>query len=167
MLLSEDLCFAEQCHACRNLLGMKMWWKAMRRHQNILWVQYNTLLIILMHYKGELLSLDYFSIRMKALQSFQMSGTICPLTWPNTSEGWSLHACHNFLLVWIRNSCLNKFVYLTYKLYTGSLKMIDLISRCNNFYGLVGTCSSVGKVFLNVHIFLCMHHARVLYTFQV
>jgi len=49
-----------------------------------------------------------------------------------------------FLLVWIRNSCLNKFVCLTYQLYTWSLKMIDLISRCNNFYGLVGTCSSVG-----------------------
>jgi len=31
--------------------------------------------------------------------------------------------------------------------------MIDLISGCNNFYGLVGTCSSVGIVFLNVRIF--------------
>jgi len=35
--------------------------------------------------------------------------------------------------------------------------MIDLICRCNNFYGLVGTCSSVGKVFLNVHIYVHGH----------
>lgn len=44
--------------------------------------------------------------------------------------------------------------------------MIDLISKCNNIYGFVGMCSSIGKVFLNVHVFLCIHHAHVLYPFR-